>query len=258
MHTADHSFVVLAFGDSPYLPGCLSSVLAQTLRSDVCISTTTPSPYIRSIAAARHVRVVEHPVSQGIASDWNLGYAVAERTYVTLAHQDDEYLPEYVETVMRAAASHNQPILAFTDYTEQIEGREVESRPLLMVKRALLRGLFRGRGAISAAAARRGLTLANPVCCPTIMYNRSVIGDARFDSAFSVNLDWDFLIRVSERGGTFLYIPRRLVRRRVHALSALRQAQHSGVRTREDCAILERFWPRVIARMIAMSYRVIS
>lgn len=36
---------------------------------------------------------------KGITQDWNFAYQCADSRYVTIAHQDDVYLPDYWEKV---------------------------------------------------------------------------------------------------------------------------------------------------------------
>ncbi len=45
-----HTFAILAYKESPYLEECIQSVLGQSVKSAVYISTSTPSPYISGLA----------------------------------------------------------------------------------------------------------------------------------------------------------------------------------------------------------------
>ena len=42
----DHTFVVCAYKESIYLEECVRSVLGQSVKSEVCIATSTPRLYI--------------------------------------------------------------------------------------------------------------------------------------------------------------------------------------------------------------------
>lgn len=46
----DHTYVVCAYGDSPYLRECLDSLKAQTRPSAILMTTSTPSPYLEQMA----------------------------------------------------------------------------------------------------------------------------------------------------------------------------------------------------------------
>lgn len=40
----------------------------------------------------------------GITQDWNFAYSKVQTDYVTIAHQDDKYAPEYVENLLAYTA----------------------------------------------------------------------------------------------------------------------------------------------------------
>src|SRR4051812_5506910 len=95
-----HAFVVLAYGDSPYLAGCLATLRAQTRESRIIIATSTPSPFIEAAARDAGVELVVNPKRQGIAADWNFGLRATDARFVTLAHQDDTYLPDFLAATL--------------------------------------------------------------------------------------------------------------------------------------------------------------
>ena len=74
----DHTFVVCAYGDSPYLSDCLASLQLQTEKTNVIIATSTPSQYIDTIARAADIQVCVNDESGGIASDWNYALSCAD------------------------------------------------------------------------------------------------------------------------------------------------------------------------------------
>ena len=43
----DHTFAICAYKESPYLESCIKSVLNQSVKTKVAISTGTPNDYIR-------------------------------------------------------------------------------------------------------------------------------------------------------------------------------------------------------------------
>jgi hypothetical protein len=72
--------------------------------------------------------------SRGIAADWNFALTQGDTEWVSLAHQDDWYEPDYVELCLRTASQSAHPILIFTDAVETVEG---DSRGVLINRRAL-------------------------------------------------------------------------------------------------------------------------
>lgn len=56
-HSTNHTFVVCAYKESPYLEECIRSLVAQTVRSNIEIYTSTPNEYIRNIGEKYHIPV---------------------------------------------------------------------------------------------------------------------------------------------------------------------------------------------------------
>ena len=112
----DHSFAVMAYKDSPYLPDCLDSLKNQTVGSDIYIATSTPSLYIDETAKKYGIKIFATDPGQGIAHDWNFSLSIAKTKYVTLAHQDDLYNSNYTRLCIKAAEKFNDTLICFTDY----------------------------------------------------------------------------------------------------------------------------------------------
>ena len=55
-----HTFAICAYRESPYLEECIRSVLNQSMKTSVIITTSTPNHHIRSIAEKYGVPVFEN------------------------------------------------------------------------------------------------------------------------------------------------------------------------------------------------------
>ena len=76
-----HTYVVLAYKESPYLEECIESVLNQDYKSKVLIGTSTDNEYIRKMADKYNLEVVVNPIKGGgNAVDFDF---VAIRSYTT-------------------------------------------------------------------------------------------------------------------------------------------------------------------------------
>lgn len=255
------TFAVPAYGESPHLEACLRSLAGQSVPAHVLLATSTPSVFLSDMAARFGYPIAVNDRRQGIASDWSFAYRSASTPYVTLAHQDDVYAPDYSAKCLAAAARHPDSLLVFTDAAELLEGGcRLQSRTLT-VKLALLRLFF----ARSEAVRRRGtkkrlLSLGNPISCPTVLFNRGNIGEFAFSSEWSYNLDWDAWQRLAAREGAFVYVRQPLVAHRIHEGSALVKGTNDQSRAAEDRRMFARFWPGPMARLLsglyAMSYSV--
>ena len=150
-HAPDHTFVICAYKDSEYLEPLIESLLAQTVSSKILVSTSTPVESIYNTAKKYDLPVHVNPVSGGgIGSDWNFAYSLADTDFVTLAHQDDFYEPEYTEKMTAALAKAKNPIIAYTNYYEiRPEGIVINNR-LLRIKRMMNRPI----GLLSAYCSR--------------------------------------------------------------------------------------------------------
>ena len=113
-----HTFVICAYGESPYLEECICSLLNQKRKSSVLIATSTPNEHIERLAEKYHLQVKVNQGEKGISADWNFAYSCADTPYVTLAHQDDLYEPDYSENILAFLKKAKHPLIAFTDYCE--------------------------------------------------------------------------------------------------------------------------------------------
>ncbi len=250
-----HGFVLVAYGDSPFLPGCLRSLSSQTRTTSVAISTSTPSPYIAETASAFGVPVLINPEKRGIAADWNFALTATSARRVTLAHQDDVYLSRFAEVSLALLADHPQAALCFTGYDEITDGGAARQSKISVVKHALERMSLGAETVVSPKRFRAFLSFGNPLPCSSVTFDRAKLGDFKFSSDYRSNLDWDAWLRLAEQGRTFVRTPERLVGRRHNALTATSGLIRDGVRRREDLSMFRRLWPRPLADAIAWAYQ---
>ncbi len=256
---ADHAFVVPAYGDSPFLPHCLASLAAQTVKSPVVIATSTPSTFIEEAASAWGVPIVVNPDRAGIAADWNFALGQGGRAglgarWVTLAHQDDTYAPRFTAETL-AALARTPAVLCFTAYQEIDDAGLPKSSKISKAKH-LLEAVTLGR-ARSARGLRLRLYLSfgDPLPCSSVTFDLDRLGDFTFASGYGAVLDWDAWWRLMETGAVFARAPQRLVGRRHNPLTATAGLLADGTRRREDRLMFRRAWPRPVAEFIAWVYR---
>ena len=251
-----HAFVVPAYGQSPHLRDCLASLRAQTMPSPIVIATSTPWNGLEAVAAEFDARLAVHSPNAGIGRDWNFALEQASTPWVTIAHQDDLYLPAFVERTLAAAARDPDAILVATGYAELLEpgGGRRSLSPMLAIKRLLMEFGFRGRSVVaSAAAKRRLLRFGCPIPCPSVSL-RMDRGGVRFREDLKVDLDWEAWLRLAARPGVFAYDRRVLMLHRIHRNSETSAGVRAGVRASEDQMMFEALWPAPIARLLAKVY----
>ena len=122
----DHTFVICAYKESKYLEEVVKSLLDQTLKSNIIISTSTPNEHIEKIAKKYNLEVFVNTGKTGIGPDWNFGVSSAKTKYVTIAHQDDLYDKSYTEEVYKAINKNNDIIMIFSNHKEIRDGEIVK------------------------------------------------------------------------------------------------------------------------------------
>jgi hypothetical protein len=253
----DHTFAIPVYLAAPNL-----STLVESLRtqegdpSEIVLATSTPSAELEAFAKRHALALHVNPRRIGIAADWNFALSAARTRLVTLAHQDDHFESTYAARLSSALGRHLNGVLAFCDYSEHTPFGARPTNINLRIKRALCRRAFGGRECIADTRDKvRLLSFGNPICCPSVMFNRSLLADFRFPSGFQTNLDWMAWLGLARRPGGFAYVRERLVSKGVHAESETTATIANRAREHEDRAMFEALWPRPIAAVLTSFYR---
>jgi len=251
-----HTFVILAYKKSPYIEKCIKSITSQSVKSNCIISTSTPSNFLSSLAQKYKIKIKINRHPKGIADDWSLGLAVAKTKYVTLAHQDDIYLSNYLEENIKAAKKHPNNIIIFSDYSEIHNNKNMSSNLNLFIKRLMLLPLVFANYCIGKPILKKVLVaFGNPICCPSVMYNKNMIGKFRFDNSFQINMDWKAWYDFTHKRGDFIYINKILVKHRIHKKSQTFSGILTNKRQQEDLRIFSKLWPKPITRLLFIFYK---
>lgn len=252
----DHTFVICAYKESPYLEECICSLKNQSIKSKIIMATSTPNESIRNLSEKYQIPLYINEGESGIAQDWNFAYKQTDTRLVTIAHQDDVYEPEYLKNIMQCIQKVENPILAFTDYGELRAGQKVQKSPLLMIKRLMLLPLRLKFLWGSKFFKRLVLRFGNPVCCPSITYVKEKFAEVPFEVKFSSNVDWMMLEKASRKKGEFCYSRKIGMYHRIHAKSTTTEIIHGDIRWKEDYEMFCRFWPKWIAKPLVKAYRL--
>lgn len=246
-----HTFMVPAYRESPFLCDCLRSLKAQTVESDIVITTSTPNEFLKKTAADFGVRLIINDAPPSIATDWQFALDQCQSQYVTLAHQDDVYYPTYTERLLERM---EKSVIAFSDYEEIVEKDHRRDTPMLSIKRLLLWPFLFTRYLSRPKTKRLVLKFGSAICCPSVMYNREKMEGFRFDPAYEVSLDWDSWLRLTEAPGSFSYVNSVLMAHRIHADSETTKMIHSKRRYEEDYRMFSRLWSPSMARALSRFY----
>jgi len=251
----DHTFVLLAYKESPHLEDCIVSLKKQTLQSNILISTSTPNPFIEKLAQEYKVALIINQDRGTMANDWNFAYSQARTKLVTLAHQDDIYLPHFLEKKLEDLNNAKLPLISFSNYAELRGGKVYNNSMPLKIKRTLLfplrLKLFRPRKFVR----RLILSFGCPICCPSVTYVKDNLPSAIFVKDFLCSPDWNAWIELSMHDGDFVYTNSPLLNLRIHSASTTSNSINNDIRGHEDFKMLCKSWPRPIAMIMSKMYK---
>ncbi len=248
----NHTFIICAYKESKYLEECVKSLLNQKVKSNIIMTTSTPNQYIKAVSDKYQITLYINNGEKGIGQDWNFGISNANTDYVTIAHQDDIYKPDYLEEIVKQLEKNNNFVIAFTDYREIKNGKEIPLTSNLRIKKILLFPLRVFKK--SKFIRRRALSLGSSICCPSVTINKKITGENPYKTELKCDLDWDTWDKMCEYNENFLYIPKELMQHRIHEESETSNLIQNNTRLEEDLLMLKRYWPNPVAKFIMKFY----
>lgn len=247
-----HTFVICAYGESPFLEACIQSLKAQTYPSEIILYTSTPNPLITTLCQQYDLACLTAE-GGGIGKDWNHALSFVKTPYATIAHQDDVYQSDYAEQVMAAFEKYPQSSLVFSDYHELREDKLVTSNLNLIIKRLMLATLSLAPS--SAFWQQRILSFGNPIACPAVTYQLNRLKGFQFSEQWRTSLDWLAWYTISkDYPGRFTYLRQALMLHRIHDGSETTATIADKVRSQEDLKMYELLWPKPIAKWLIKVY----
>ena len=250
-----HTFAVCAYKESPYLEACLRSLKAQTCPSEIIICTSTPSAFLEEMGKRYQVPVFVRQGESNIRDDWNFAWEMAKGDFVTLAHQDDMYQRDYAKKLKEAAARYPDMTVFTSDYVI-VKGKKLVKWDLMLLVKRLLRLPLRARALSHLAFVKRlPLMFGNSICCPATTYCKKALGEPLVRSSYRFALDWENMLRLTDRPGRWVCVEKPLLFYRVHDEATTKACIKDHGREREEQEMFERFWPRAVVRILMKGYR---
>lgn len=257
----EHTFVIPVYKESPYLEACIQSLIRQTVKSKVILVTSTPTTFSQHLAEVYNLPyIINHTTDTGAIANWNFALSVAQAPLVTIAHQDDIYEKNYVETITKTINNYkkNNLLIAFTNYTDMVDGIARRYSLNAAIKKMLLWPFFLSRNIESGFFKKLILKFGNPICCPSVTFNKTMVGDFKFKNKFKWVFDWYAWYELATLKGRFLYIDEKLVVRRLHGESGTSQQINNGEKLKDEQQMFELMWGKRFARIIARVYQLSS
>mgnify|MGYP000440953493 CR=1 FL=1 len=250
-------FVIPAYGRSPYLEQCIQSLLVQTVACSIRITTSTPSEWLLEIANKYGIEIFINQESKCIADDWNFALKNGGPNLITIAHQDDVYLIDYAENIIKYFQDHPDSAIAFSDMSELANEKRVNWNLRTTIKKVLLQCSFLASNTVKKSISYRVLlSLGCPVPCPAVAYNKFLLHNFSFSREYQVNLDWNAWVTLINQGMKIGYIKKVLVLHRIHKDAETQKAIISRQREREDLRIYHQFWPKWVVACLIYLYRL--
>lgn len=249
-----HTFVICAYGKSPFLEECILSVKGSCNESYILMTTSTDSDYIREVCKKYDIPIFINTGESSITRDWNFALSKVETRYATIAHQDDIYAKNFAKIVVDKMEESKHPLIAFTDYFEIKNGSKVINSTMLKIKRAMLLPMMIPGSKSSVFIRRRCLSIGDPICCPSVTFCMDNIPSPLFKHHYRSAEDWEVWEMLSALKGDFIYIPKMLVGHRIHEDSETSKIIADGARIEENLEMYSKFWPSPIAKGINRLY----
>ena len=253
MKKSYHTFVVLAYKESPYLEECIKSVKNQSYKSNVIIATTTDNSFIRKIAKKYELEVLVGKHTN-IGGDFDFAKNCAKTELVTIAHQDDVYDYNYSEKIVDIYLKNKDSLIIFTNYYEIRNNLKIYNNNNLKIKSILLSPLKITKLGKYKFFKRLSIRFGNSICCPAVTFQINNCSKQTFTSEYKSNVDWYAWEKLSKEKGKFVYINKKLMGHRIDESTTTTDIINQGIRTQEDLIILKKFWPTIIAKIINKIY----
>jgi len=256
--SSDHTFVVCAYKENPYIEELIRSLENQTVLGSILVSTSTPNAYLDEICDRHSLEMAVNPHPYSIGDDWNFGYDYANTALVTIAHQDDLYEPGYLERILSTLNDYEKKeqtvSLLFSDYYEIRNGQKVEENRLLRIKRGMNAILKHKAFNKSIFVKKRVLSLGNSICCPAVTLVKAITGKSVFDTRLKNSCDYLTWVNLASKPDSFVYVPEKLLGHRIYEESTTSKNLSENIRRGEDEEILSMLWPKSIAKLINSVY----
>ena len=254
MTNNNHTFVICAYKEQPYLDDCIKSLKKQTIKSEIIVSTSTPNELTEKIAKNNNVKLVINNKTTGHINDFCFAYDQAKTKYVTLCHQDDIYYEDFAEKMIDKMERSKNPIIGFSNYNELRDGKAIKHKTILFIKRLInFPLLFFPK---SKKVRLFTLSVGNAICSPSVTYNKELVERPIKQSNLKANIDWDTYIDLAKKDGSFVYISKPILEHRIHESSTTTKVINNNIMKQEDYLIFKRFWPDRIAKFLTKIYTI--
>ena len=170
---------------------------------------------------------------------------------VTVAHQDDVYLKDYLKNILSRYTGDELMLFTEQYYYKNNKICKDKNAPIKKILKFPLRFSF-----FRNIRFFRKLTLAfgNTINCPSVTYNVKLLPKPIFTSKLKFALDWDTFLKIYSFKGKISYIPIPSIYYRIHDNATSKEFIVDNKRYDEDVMMFRKFWPNFIVKIIMKFY----
>lgn len=255
-----HTFVICAYNESPFLEDCIKSLKRQRVKSYIKIATSTPNKYISNIAEKYNIEVFENGLKtecdiSNIGRDWQFAYNIAKTDMVTIAHQDDYYLKDYVSDLLKYKKKYPDMMLFTTSSITLKNNKLIPLGKVEIVKKLLRLPLRCNLLNHLKFIKKMAITFGNPIIAPSCTYDKRLCPKDLFLSKFKFVIDWECLLRLSALNGRFVLSEKPGICYRIHDGATTKKSILDNTRQEEESLMFEKLLPRSIAGLYKKLYK---
>ena len=249
----NHTFAIAAYKESKYLEKCIQSLINQTMKSNIILTTSTPNEFIQNIAGKYNIELKISTGKSGIGPDWNFAVEQANTQFVTVAHQDDLYDSHYAEEMYRTIQKKDDIIMLCTNHKEIRNGEIAKKNWNLKIKAMMMFPIMINQK--MRLMKRMICWFGNPLSTPSVCINTEKVGKRPYREDMKSNIDWGTWLDWAEYKGRFVYIRKVLTFHRVHSESETSNCIKSNNRVQEDYEMFCRIWPKWFSKFLMIFYK---
>lgn len=207
------------YNSSATISRTIASILAQTFRNfRVILVDNNSSDNSKEIFGSFDDQRFEcrcHDETVPLGANFNRCLDYVDADYYCIMHADDEYQPDYLETMLDALDQNPEAILAFCNayIIDKFSKRRFS------IKNAIKRNVSSSNNAkYSGCKGIVWISEYNRIIAPSVIYRRdTIIRVGRFNTELKFTLDWEYYFRALKEGACLLHVNKALFNYRVHS-----------------------------------------
>ena len=191
------TIVIPAYGESPYLDQCITSIVNSQDASVqiIVIDDASPTSFVRNISEKYFPRIsyIRNEKNLGVANNFNKALSSANSLFVQIVGQDDLIVDSMVK-VIHSAKDYVDQCFAIHPAVKVIDSLGNSSFDMNEVIKSIIKPA--SQKTYSGDTLRKSLLLGDWTYFPSIIWNKNLLPEAPFSDEFKYCMDLDLLLRM--------------------------------------------------------------